>query len=281
MNICAGIVLFNPEIERLNENIEHIRKQVPMLILVDNGSSNLEDVKSLICGLPNIILLENGKNLGIAQALNRILRKAQKEHYEWVLTLDQDSVATDGLIGAYGDFIENCSEKNIGCLTCNIVDRNFSLEKRETGFEEIDYCITSGSLMNVEITLSVGGFDESMFIDKVDCDVCINLKQHGYRIVRIAYEGLLHEIGHAKQINLGFRKWELYNHSSFRRYYMCRNASYLLKKYHNRYVFKMFLKEMFQFFLVLLFEDDKKEKAGKSIKGFFDGFKALSACGKG
>ena len=72
MKICAGIVLFNPEIERLNENIEHIRKQVPMLILVDNGSSNLEDVKSLICDVPNIILLENGKNLGIAQALNRI-----------------------------------------------------------------------------------------------------------------------------------------------------------------------------------------------------------------
>lgn len=281
MNICAGIVLFNPEIERLNENIEHIRKQVPMVILVDNGSSNLEDVKSLICDLPNIILLENGKNLGIAQALNRILRKAQKEHYEWVLTLDQDSVSTDGLIREYRDFLENCSEKNIGCLTCNIVDRNFSLEKREAGFEDIDYCITSGSLMNVEITLSVGGFDESMFIDKVDCDICINLRQHGYRIVRIAYEGLLHEIGHAKQINLGFRKWELYNHSSFRRYYMCRNASYLLRKYHNGYVVKMFLKEIFQFFLVLLFEEDKKEKAGKSIKGFFDGFKASPACSKG
>ena len=281
MNICAGIVLFNPEIERLNENIEHIRKPVPMVILVDNGSSNLEDVKSLICDLPNIILLENGKNLGIAQALNCILKKAQKEHYEWVLTLDQDSVSTDGLIREYRDFLENCSEKNIGCLTCNIVDRNFSLEKREAGFEDIDYCITSGSLMNVEITLSVGGFDESMFIDKVDCDGCINLRQHGYRIVRIAYEGLLHEIGHAKQINLGFRKWELYNHSSFRRYYMCRNASYLLRKYHNGYVFKMFLKEIFQFFLVLLFEEDKKEKAGKSIKGFFDGFKASPACSKG
>ena len=280
MNICAGIVLFNPEIERLNENIEHIRKQVPMLILVDNGSSNLEDVKSLICDLPNIILLENGKNLGIAQALNCILRKAQKEHYEWVLTLDQDSVATDGLIREYREFLENCSEKNIGCLTCNIVDRNFSLEKRETGFKDIDYCITSGSLMNVEITLSMGGFDESMFIDKVDCDICINLKRRGYRIIRVAYDGLLHEIGHAKQINLGFRKWELYNHSSFRRYYMCRNASYLLKKYHNRYVLKMFLKEIFQFFLVLLFEEDKKEKAEQSIKGFFDGLKASPACGK-
>lgn len=280
MNICAGIVLFNPEIERLNENIEHIRKQVPMVILVDNGSSNLEDVKSLICDLPNIILLENGKNLGIAQALNRILRKAQKEHYEWVLTLDQDSVSTDGLIREYRDFLENCSEKNIGCLTCNIVDRNFSLEKRETGFEDIDYCITSGSLMNVEITLSVGGFDESMFIDKVDCDVCINLRQHGYRIVRIAYEGLLHEIGHAKQINLGFRKWELYNHSSFRRYYMCRNASYLLKKYHNGYVLKMFLKEIFQFVLVLLFENNKKEKASRGLAGFVDGFKSQYLVGR-
>ena len=103
-------------------------------------------------------------------------------------------MATDGLIREYREFLENCSEKNVGCLTCNIVDRNFSIEKKETGFEDIDYCITSGSLMNVEITLSVGGFDESMFIDKVDCDVCINLKKHGYRIVRIDYEGLLHEI---------------------------------------------------------------------------------------
>lgn len=281
MNICAGIVLFNPEIERLRENIEHIRKQVSLLILVDNGSSNLEEVKSLIWKLPDIILLENGKNLGIGQALNCILRKAQKDNYDWVLTLDQDSVTSYGIINAYREFLENCSDKNIGCLTCNIVDRNFSLEKRKTGFQEIDYCITSGSLMNIDMTLKVGGFDESMFIDKVDCDVCINLKKHGYKIVRVDYDGLLHEIGHAKQINLGFRKWELYNHSSFRRYYMCRNASYLLKKYHDMYVFKMFLKEIFQFILVLLFEEDKKEKAGKSIKGFFDGFKASPASNKG
>lgn len=273
MNICAGIVLFNPEIERLNENIEHIRKQVPILILVDNGSDNLGDVKNLICDLPNIILLENGKNCGIAQALNCILLQAQKEHYEWVLTLDQDSVSDDNLIKTYRGFLENYQENNIGCLTCNIIDRNFNLEKKETGFEDIDYCITSGSLMNVETTLKVGGFDESMFIDKVDCDICINLRKHGYRVVKVAYNGLLHEIGHAKQINLGFRKWELYNHSSFRRYYMCRNASYLLKKYHDKYVLKMFLKEIFQFILVLLFENNKREKAQKSIKGFFDGFK--------
>lgn len=281
MNICAGIVLFNPELDRLNENIEHIRKQVPLLILVDNGSNNLNDVKNLICGLTDIVLLENGINLGIAQALNCILKYAQKEDYEWVLTLDQDSVANDHLVKTYKNFLKKQKNNNIGCLTCNIVDRNFNLKKKETGFEEIDYCITSGSLMNIETTLSIGGFDESMFIDKVDCDICINLRKHGYRIIRVEYDGLLHEIGHAKQINLGFRKWEVYNHSSFRRYYMCRNASYLLRKYHDGYVLKIFLKEIFQFFLVLLFEKNKKEKAGKSVRGFIDGFKVTPAFYKG
>lgn len=273
MNVCAGIVLFNPEIERLSENIKHICKQVEKLIIVDNGSENLNDVKKLIRNLSNIIFIENGKNLGIAQALNSIVKYAKKENYDWVLTLDQDSVADDHLIGVYTSFIDKHLNDNIGCLTCNIVDRNFESKNINEAFKEIDYCITSGSLMNVESTINIGGFDEAMFIDKVDCDICINLRKHGYRIIKVSYNGLLHEIGHAKQINLGFRKWELYNHSSFRRYYMCRNASYLLIKYHDGYVLKMFLKEIFQFFLVLLFEDNRKEKAKKGIKGFIDGWK--------
>ena len=44
--IFAGIVLFNPEISRLKENITHILGQVDRLILVDNGSSNKEEIQS-------------------------------------------------------------------------------------------------------------------------------------------------------------------------------------------------------------------------------------------
>lgn len=46
--IFAGIVLFNPEISRLKENITHILGQVDRLILVDNGSSNKEEIQSEI-----------------------------------------------------------------------------------------------------------------------------------------------------------------------------------------------------------------------------------------
>lgn len=275
MEFCAGIVLFNPELERLRDNLLHISHQVNMLVLVDNGSQNLRSVKQLISEFSNITLLENGVNLGIAQALNRILHFAKENSFEWVLTLDQDSIADDGLMHQYQAFLKMQADSvHIGCLTCNIIDRNFEVASKELGYAEIDYCITSGSLMNVDATLEIGGFDESMFIDKVDCDICINLRKHNYKVIRIDYNGLLHEIGHAKQISLGFRKWELYNHSSFRRYYMCRNASYLLRKYNDSYTLKLFVKECFQFVLVAVFEEDKKRKIGEGLRGFKDGFLA-------
>lgn len=38
-NVCAGIVLYNPDSERLAENIKAARPQVEQIILVDNGTS--------------------------------------------------------------------------------------------------------------------------------------------------------------------------------------------------------------------------------------------------
>ena len=127
--------------------------------------------------------------------------------------------------------------------------------------------------MNILAVQDVGGYDNKMFIDKVDLDICIALRKKGYKIFKIQYEGLLHEIGHARQINLLFRKWEVYNHPAIRRYYMCRIASYLLKKYVSVYTLKFFLKEIFQTLLVLIFEDNNQEKIVKSCKGFIEGFK--------
>lgn len=276
IRVCAGIVLFNPEINRLKENIFSIIKQVPMLILIDNKSDNINEVKELIKDINKIILIENCENKGIANALNVILEVSSKHNFDWVLTLDQDSVADGQLIEKYIEFISKHTDgANIACLTCDIIDRNFSLNTIYKDYEYVDYCITSGSLMNINYTMAVGGFDELMFIDKVDTDICINLISNGYKIVKLDYPGLLHEIGHATQINLIFRTWEIYNHASFRRYYMCRNASYLLKKYGNKKTFKIFLKEIFQCILVFIYENDKKIKLKKSINGFNDGFKLL------
>lgn len=276
MKTYAGIVLYQPDLERLTENISNISPQVNELLLVDNGSSNIAEVEELAKKTDNITIIKNGENKGIAYALNEIINYGDQNGYEWGLTLDQDSVSDRQLISHYLDFIQAHPDINIGCLTCEIHDRNFESSKLDYGqldYKEIDYCITSGSFMNIKATKSIGGFDDVMFIDKVDCDICINLRLHNYKIIQIKYPGLLHEVGHAKQINLLVRKWELYNHSSFRRYYMCKNASYLKKKYKNSYVRKMYWKEVFHTIMVLLFEDKKKEKWSAARRGFKDGRK--------
>ena len=45
MDISAGIVLFNPDIKRLKENIDAVIVQCTHLYLVDNGSGNVDEVK--------------------------------------------------------------------------------------------------------------------------------------------------------------------------------------------------------------------------------------------
>lgn len=273
---CAGIVLYNPEIKRLEENISKISKQVKQLILIDNKSNNIEEIKKVISKYNNIELIENKNNMGIAYALNQILDFSKSKKYTWFLTLDQDSVSDENLIYQYDNFINLTKDKRIACITCNIIDRNFKEKKmdKKIKYKYIKYCITSGALMNVEALTKINGYDDKMFIDKVDCDVCVNLIEKGYNIIQINYNGLLHEVGHAKEINIVFRKWILYNHNSKRRYFMCKNAVYLVKKYKkNKYVKKIFLKELFHTIMVLIFEENRKQKLKAALNGFKDGFK--------
>ena len=80
---AAGIVLFNPDIKRLEENISAISPQVGSLILVDNGSKNIDDIKKLIEGYGNITYIRNDDNYGIAKALDQIINKADELGAEW------------------------------------------------------------------------------------------------------------------------------------------------------------------------------------------------------
>lgn len=273
MKILAGIVLYNPDIERLQENLNTISGQVDEILLIDNGSTNTSRIKSL-CGGGNYLVIFNKDNLGISHALNQILSYSIQNDYDWFITLDQDSVANCYLIENYKSFLQTHPEINCGCITSNIIDRNFERKEKYNNncdYKIINYCITSGSMMNANIISSIGGFDDQMFIDKVDTEICIRMTNNGYQIIRINFDGVLHEIGHAKQINLVFRKWDLYNHPPVRRYYMCRNAVYLLKKYHSAYTLKVLMGEILQTILVLIHEDQKKKKFTFSFYGYRDG----------
>ena len=241
MKILAGIVLYNPDIERLKENIDAIIAQVDRLILYDNHSDNIEVVKKTFCGNEKLELICNDNNDGISAALARIMEYAEKSSFDWVLTLDQDSVCKEGLVEKYVDVLKNpekwdvkCDHQMIGLLTCNIVDRNYEIDndiKPDEKTKIIERCITAGSFMNTSNYFKSEGFDEYLFIDGVDFDICYNLRKHGLYIVQVNYDGVLQEIGSGKIVRLLWKKYPFNNHSPLRNYYMARNDFIIHKKY--------------------------------------------------
>ena len=54
--VLAGITLYNPELDRLEENIASIQNQVDRIICVDNGSKNIVEIETFLKkNFPDII----------------------------------------------------------------------------------------------------------------------------------------------------------------------------------------------------------------------------------
>ena len=45
MKVAAGIVLFNPDLKRLEENVCAVKSQVDEIIFFDNGSKNIKEIR--------------------------------------------------------------------------------------------------------------------------------------------------------------------------------------------------------------------------------------------
>ena len=119
-SIIAGVVTYNPRITLLQKNLSALRELVDRVIVVDNGSVNLTDIKKIIGGIGSISLIENQRNLGIARALNEIMETAIEYEYSWVLTMDQDSVVPTNLVSEYVKYLDS----SVGILCPIIFDRN-------------------------------------------------------------------------------------------------------------------------------------------------------------
>lgn len=272
MDISAGIVLFNPDINRLKENISAVIVQCAHVYLVDNGSNNIDEVKKLLNQYNNskVSVLCNMENQGISKALNQLASEAQKGGFDWILTLDQDSVAPSNIIEEFEKYTNNL---NTGMLCPVICDRNKGVVvEAKDNYKEIDECITSGSLLNIKAWRKIGGFDESMFIDGVDFDICYRLRKNGYKILCIQSVVLLHELGRIVYHRFIFWKVLVKNHSAFRKFYIARNTVYLARKEHTN-IIKAILQNVKLFLIVVCYEDDKWKKSKKILQGTIDGFK--------
>lgn len=243
--IAAGIVLFNPDIERLRLCVKCLLKQIDRIYVFDN-SENQNELPDIFKA-DSITYISEGKNLGIAYALNRIMERAKADGYDWVITMDQDSLIPDGMIRGF----EKCliKYKDIGIICPQVIDKRRAYIQAENNSEEefVDFFITSASCTSIKAWEKCGRYDEWLFIDLVDNDFCKRLTLSGFKILKLNRWVLDQEFGKiipksektqkfwikiSKILhNQNFAKFSYKKYvSPMRVYYTCRNIVYLNRK---------------------------------------------------
>lgn len=272
MKVACGIVSYNPNVILLKKNIEAIQFQVSNIFVVDNGSSNKNEVEEILGDYKDVCLMKNKENLGIATALNQACEAAFEKGFQWILTLDQDSVCPLDLVERLSDAEKEAD--SVGIIAPVIIDRNVGIVGHSTdGIQKVRTCITSGALTNLKAWKKIGGFDEKMFIDSVDFDFCFRLRKAGYFIYQTNAVTLDHAIGDSKKCRFLFWTFNNLEHSAFRDYYIAQNNIYYPKK--NR-LWLHFIRGNFRnlksIFIVLLYEEDKNNKINAICRGWRKGF---------
>ena len=259
--VAAVIVTFNPEVATLRRMIEALQTQVNEIVVVDNASAAnaVEQIAQLAqdfsCRFEGL-----AENLGIGAAQNRgfaAVKSCIGERY--VLFLDHDSIPQADMVDVLlaADFRLRTRGIRVGAVGPAIVDnrtgttgrfvssRNFFVRRVpcRPGCSElgVDFLISSGTLVRVDVFEAIGGMDEALFIDHVDTEWCLRAKAAGYALFGVCDANLVHSLGdEVMEVWLG-RKREIFVHSPLRDYYMCRNTLLILRAAHMSWGWRLFL----------------------------------------
>lgn len=261
----AGIVTYNPDPDDLSKSVPTLVRQLDRVVIVDNGSDNLPSIRDVLKPYPQVLLIENQRNEGIAKALNQIFSWGRSHGYPWILTLDDDSEIPPTMMRGYEDYLDRC-DRNVG-IVCPL------LKNRRDGTifhskRSVDECITSGSLTRVAAWEAVGGFDEWLFIDGVDFDFSRRMVRAGYEIHECGSVIMPHQIGRSRSIDVLGRHPIIWNHSAFRQYYIQRNALYVDFKLGTYSPIRARLRFLKDLVFILIWEDDKWAKVRAMVRGW-------------
>lgn len=284
MRIASGIITYNPNLSDVTTCLKALCKQVERVIIVDNASKNVKSLQEIVSEYPNVTLIKNNQNIGFAKGLTQIFKWAKSQGFNWVLTLNDDSVVPSNMISEYKKILENEANKaNIAnqenqannanqkiAIVCSLLKNRLDGTILHSKCHE-DECITSGSLTSVEAWQKIGGFDEWLEIDGVDFDFSRRLVRAGWKIVECQNVIMEHQIGKARSINLIIKHPIVWNHNAKRKYYIARNMQVVDYKMGTYSYVKSLRAVVRDMIFVALWEKDKLAKIRAMIRGFKDG----------
>lgn len=277
--IISLITLYYPTKETVS-NVRSVSSQSDVVYLCDNSPS---DNASLFVGIGNARYTYFGKNLGLSGAFNHYLKTQNFSDTDFIFFFDQDSNITDDhikkLVSEY-ELLEQ-ADIQIGCLGpvyFNTSSNQVEIPKRKIRLNEHSYkvssIITSSMLVKYKTLKEIDFWNEGIFLDMADWDLCWRLIASGKLCCMTDAVTLHHTLGKGEK-KIGFLR--IKEGSSFRVYYQTRDCLRLITKSYAPFKYKI------RFFLMLsirpvahvIFLGNKKERIKYFIKGIRDFSKGI------
>ena len=292
--VCAAIVTYHPDVLELRASLTAVCTQAGRVLVIDNATVD-EDFECFIHAplLDNVTVIRNPANEGLGAAMNRAARWADKNGYQYLLMLDQDSAVSPDMVSKLlSAYVELSAISAVAAVGPRFVDArngraapfvrigfpfNHKIRCADAAVVECDFLISSGSLIPLAVLTNVGGMDETLFIDNVDIEWCFRARRKGYRLYGVGAAQMEHRIGD-RVVSLPWGLGDVTVHSPVRLYYMMRNRLLLYRRAETPRVWiaqdipRLVLKLM----RLALFIAPRRKNAKYMLMGLRDGWRGVS-----
>lgn len=290
--VVAIVVTYRPDMSRLHQVVLALSAQVERVVLVDNSGDTQAnaDVRSLEhAGAVEVVSF--AENMGIGYGLNTGIDRAAAYQASHVLLMDQDSIPAPGMVEALLSAHEVLVErgKRVAAVGPRLYDRasgrvapllRFNMRFGATLFDrvddvaEVDFVITSGCLIDMQVLQAVGGMDGDLFIDHVDTEWVQRAWRRGYVSAVAGAARMNHDLGEFRRRVWLLRWREVPFHKPFRYYYIFRNSVALYRRpYMRREWLRFDVVRLLQIAVYMtIFHPQRLEFLRMMVKGLRDGF---------
>lgn len=218
---------------------DHVRsaaRQVDLVYVCDNSADDHRGLFSPCGG--NVRYVWFGRNLGLSSAFNRILKAPEIpwQAEDYVLFLDQDSRIGEGHVDILAEQFERlrADGRQVGCLgpvyfntSSGAVEMPRSRQPLTERTWQVASIITSSMLTTYGNLRQVGFWNEQIFLDLADWDLCWRMEAAGLLCCLTDAAVLRHSLGSGEK-KLG--PIRLREGEPFREYYQIRDSLYLQRE---------------------------------------------------
>ena len=266
MRILSIIVTYFPDKVYLEKSIHSFLSNVDEIIVWENTPLDRRAQYRFVSD--SKIRYMGEKANSITHALNYAWKYAVENKYDYLLTMDQDSVWEN-----FDGFLQQ-TIYNPSCPPGIWGPNLNTYGDTSTCYSEVRYLINSGMLQSIDTINKVGGWREDFRIDAFDIEYCYHAKELGIKCYRVGGYKLEHTLGNPSVKRVFGKQLHLLNYSPTRLYEIYRNHIIVIRKYKETKVLKRnFLRFWIKNHLlaVLLGESNKVKKLSAIFRGVFSG----------